>query len=563
MFRIATHHAEHGRSIAAPALMLLASLCAVACRPERRSQRDRVLVIATAADPDVLFPPVIMSTSGLQVADLIFERLAEPDSTLDILDDAAYRPKLADSWSWAPDSLSIAFHLNDSARWHDGPPVTAHDVHFTLQVYRDPDVGSPVAPLLANVESVSVRDARTAVFWFRHRYAEQFYDATYHMRILPEHILGATPPADLSTSAFARSPVGSGPFRFARWSRSQVIELTANPSHHRQRAGFDRVLLVITPDPHAALAKLRAGEVDFVARLHPYDIPTASADPKLRIIHWRSLSSGLVLFNLRNPRDSDRPHPVLGDRDVRLALSMAIDRDDLVSGAMGAVATPARGPLPVPLLGSDTSPLPRHDPERARRLLDSLGWHTSRSAPARQAGDRALAFTLLVPGEGSTAERAAVILQQQLARVGAAVQIERIEHTAVIHHLAAHRFDAALLSLDWDPSPASVRQLWSTAAIDGGSNFGGYSSPAFDSLVALAVSTTDRALARAAHRRAWEKIIGDAPALWLYDLSGVAAARRCLRPTGLRADEWWHDVSAWTRDSLPCESRAAPAAAAP
>jgi peptide/nickel transport system substrate-binding protein len=383
------------------------------------------------------------------------------------------------------------------------------------------------------------------------------------MRILPAHILGAIPRGELSTSTFARSPVGSGPFHLARWLPSQVIELMANQRYHRKRAGFDRVLLVYTPNPHAALAKLRTGEADFAARLHPYDIPTASADPTLQVIHWRSLSSGLVLLNLRDPFGSDQPHPVLGDRGVRVALSMAIDRDELVAGAMRAIASPARGPVPVPLLGPASVPLPRHDPEGARWLLDSLGWRMSRSARARQAGNRALAFTLLVPGEGSTAERAAVILQQHLARVGVAVQIERIEHTAVIHRLATRRFDAALLPIDWDPSPASVRQLWSTAAIDGGSNFGGYRSPAFDSLVAHAASAPSRALARAAYRRAWEVLAADAPALWLYDLSGVAAARRCLRPAGLRADEWWADLSNWSLDSLSCEPRGPPAAAAP
>jgi peptide/nickel transport system substrate-binding protein len=561
MFRTAAWHARRGRTFAAPALLLTA-FPLVACRSEHTPERDRVLVIATAADPDHLFPPAIMSTSGLQVADLIFERLAEPDSTLDILDDATYRPRLADGWTWASDSLSIAFRLNAHARWHDGVPVTAHDVRFTLAVYRAREVGSPVAPLLANVESVSVHDPHTATFWFRLRYAQQFYDATYHMRVLPEHLLGALPPREISTHPFARAPVGSGPFRFARWVPSQVIELLTHEGYYRPRPRFDRVLLATTPNPHVALAKLRTGEADFLPRLHPNDISAAASDPRLRIVRWSSLSSGLVLLNLRDPLDRNRPHPILGDRGVRWALSMAVDRDAMVAGTMGAIATPALGPLPAPLLGTDSTLLPRHDPERARDLLDSLGWRVSPSARARQAGGRPLAFTLLVPGEGSTGERTAIILQQQLARVGAAVRIELIERTAIVHRLATRRFDAALLSLDWDPSPASVRQLWSTAAIDGGSNFGGYSSPAFDSHVARAVSTTSRTQARVQYRRAWEVLAADAPALWLYDLSGVAAARRCLRPAGLRADDWWAELPAWSLDSLPCSPRRSPVASA-
>ncbi|HEV2179541.1 MAG TPA: ABC transporter substrate-binding protein, partial [Gemmatimonadaceae bacterium] len=154
----------------------------VACAGPHDPSRDRTLVVALAAEPSLLFPPLIAETPDFVVADQILERLAEPDSTLDTMGDRAFRPRLAESWTWAPDSLSIAFRIDANARWHDGPPVTARDVRFTFAIYRDTAVASPAAPLLANIDSVQVRAERVAVFWFHKRHAQQFFDATYHMR---------------------------------------------------------------------------------------------------------------------------------------------------------------------------------------------------------------------------------------------------------------------------------------------------------------------------------------------------------------------------------------------
>src|SRR5688500_7680307 len=129
------------------------------------------------------------------VFDQIFDRLAEIGDSLNVVGDAGFKPRLARRWTWARDSLSIAFTIDSTARWHDGRPVRAEDVRFTFELYTDPTTGAHLAPSLGNIDSVSVTDSLTAVFWFKRRATQQFFDATYHMKVLPRHLLADAPRA--------------------------------------------------------------------------------------------------------------------------------------------------------------------------------------------------------------------------------------------------------------------------------------------------------------------------------------------------------------------------------
>lgn len=520
----------------------------IACTKAHDPSRDRTLVIALAAEPTLLVPPLIAETPGFVVADQILERLAEPDSTLDVIGDRAFRPRLAENWAWAPDSMSIAFRIAGGARWHDGRPVTAHDVRFTFALYTDTAVASPAAPLLANIDSVQVRDDRVAIFWFHRRHARQFFDATYHMRILPEHVLGAVPPASLRASAFARAPTGSGPFRFARWVPGQMVELVANDGFRRGRARFDRLVFTIAPDPFAALTRAITGDVDVLPDVRAEDVSLASRSGSLAIVRWASLSSGLVMLDLRDPARRDRPHPVFGERSVRQAVTMAIDRRRVTAAALGDGAVAAVGPLPRALVRTTPAPLLPFDGAAAAALLDSSGWRAEHAGGARRRGSTPLRFTLLVSSTGSAAQRVAVVMQDELRRLGIAMQIELADNAALAARLAEHRFDAALIALDWDPNPLSARQLWGSpanASVEN-SNFGGYRSDDFDGAMDDAASARDSIAADDATSRAWRALIRDAPAIWLYDFRRVGAIRTCVRPTGVRPDEWWASLADWS-----------------
>ena len=176
---------KHARFIFS--IALLAILIVGACSSDKRV--GGTIVVSSAADADVLFPPLTLSLQGKQVVDQIFDNLADIGGALNTVSDAGFTPRLADGWRWASDSMSVAFHVNPRARWHDGAPVTAEDVRYTFQLVKDTSLASPLASTLDNVDSVSVPDSLTAVVWFRQRAPDAFFKVASPVAILPAHLL--------------------------------------------------------------------------------------------------------------------------------------------------------------------------------------------------------------------------------------------------------------------------------------------------------------------------------------------------------------------------------------
>jgi ABC-type transport system substrate-binding protein len=128
------------------------------------------------------------NTANSDIADQLFLRLAVPGPSLTTAGDRGFTPLLARSWT-RRDSLTLAFELDPRARWQDGAPVTSRDVVFTFGRARNPAISPKLADLLRHIASVTAEDDRRVVIRFDQAYAEQLYDATYHVAPLPVHLL--------------------------------------------------------------------------------------------------------------------------------------------------------------------------------------------------------------------------------------------------------------------------------------------------------------------------------------------------------------------------------------
>ena len=505
------------------------------------------IVIAAQNEPRTLLPPVITQIDEKIIADQIFEPLAWLGDEGHL--DRDYRPGLADSWSWERDSTAIVFHLNPNARWQDGTPVRASDVRFTFGLYTDSIVGFKDRSSLARIDSVTARDSVTAVFWFRNRYPEQFYDAATRLLIVPEHLLAREPRATLLTSAFGRQPIGSGRFRLGKWTPNASIELVADTANYHGRPKLDRVVFAVTTDQTALPTRLTTGEIDLAEVSTPAMFRTLKDQPDLRARMNPAYDYSFLLFNARQPKQRQQPNALFADIGLRRAISMGIDRGKLVRSQFDSLAVVSTGPMTraQPLADSTIATI-AYDPAGAARLLDSLGWTLPAGKTVRERRGQPLKFSVLVPTVSANRMALIVVIQESLRKLGVEVVVDAVDGNTFLARLAARNFDVVFHGMHVDPTVAGLRASWTVASARdaNGLNFGNYENPRFDAHLDSALAARDLASARPHAKQAYETIVADAPAVWLYETRTAMLMHKRLRPAHLVSTAWWAGLADWS-----------------
>jgi len=517
-----------------------------ACESSRKEPGGGAAVIAGTSGPNVLLPPFIRTTIEREVTELVFDYLAEVGPSLNTLDDKTFGIRLARSWHWANDSMSLAVDLQPQARWHDGMRVSADDVVYSFLIYTSKQIASPIAEQLARIDSVTARDSLTAVFWFNKRYPLQFYDAMSQMQIIPKHVLEKIPLDSLRDRASSVRVVGTGRYRFVSWKHGESVELAADSTNYRGSPGINRLIFKVFQSAGVAVRALLAGEADIYDGVRPDDLKEIERHPDVNVMISTSSDYVLMVFNERDPHDSHRPHPFFSSKGVRLAMTMAIDRDAITRNLFDSLARPAIGPTVSYFVDADArlKQLP-FDPVSAGRILDSLGWRMNDRTGIRTRNGKELRFRILVPTSSANRMKAGVLIQEQLKRAGVDIELDQLDAGTFNSRVSARDFDAVLWGWHLGTDASAIRQTWTTNAINGGNNFGSYSSAAFDAHVDSATTTFDRNSGNAQYLRAYQQAIEDAPAVWLYEPKLVMGIHKRIHTAPSRPDAWWYSLADW------------------
>jgi peptide/nickel transport system substrate-binding protein len=531
-------------------LVLAAVLAGVsgARPPLALAQREPSSIVIVTGQQATMPVPTLMegpqnTLANYEIADHLFLRLAGVGPGLITAGDRGFVPLLARSWT-RRDSLTLAFELDPRARWHDGAPVTARDVTFTFGRARDRTIAPRLTNATRRIASVEAEGAHRVVFRFTEVYAEQLYDATFHVAILPAHLLADLPPTTKAWSAFAASPVGSGPYRWIRREEGQFIELAANPDFFLGRPGIERVIVRVAASSDARLNLLLAGEADAMDNIPPptTNLARVEAARDVRLVPVPSNNLGYLLFNQRAPGHRDRPHPILADRDVRRALILALDRDLLVRAVLGQYGYVPFGPVSAQLWIRHGAPShSRQDQSTARRLLAGRGWVDRDGDGIRENRNGVpLSLRLLVSTSSLTRTQMAAIIQEQLRQVGVRVDLARVEVAVWIERRSAGDFDIDFSAATQDPSPSGLVFSWSC---DGPGNVAGYCDPGADSLLQRAIASPK------ADRRLWHSFLRrveeSAPAAFLYTQSFAYGVNRRFRDVTIRPESSWIALWRW------------------
>ena len=445
------------------------------------------LVIAVAGDPASPVPTLWRNDQGnRELSDLLFLRLADLGPGLNTIDEKSFVPRLARRWQ-RRDALTLVFELDPRARWHDGTPVTAHDVVFTLERAKNPALSPQTSTLLRRISSVTAETEGRLVVRFSQSYPEQLYDATYHVPPLPSHLLESITAESLATSPFVSRPIGDGPYRFVRRQPGQLVELAANTEFFLGAPRVTRVMFLTAKDPEARANLLLTGDVDAIDNI--YALPNWARLEALPAFQYYPVPGPTLVyanFNQRDPADSASPHPILADPAVRRALLLALDRAEMIRAVYGPLARVPDGPLSAILNRSVDGPAPiRRDTAGARRLLASHGWLDHDGDGVLDKAGKPLAFSIMIPGVVASRVALGTQMQEAWRRLGIGAALDVVERNIYVERRNAGRFDLELSASSQDPTPSGLVQSWTCAGI-GGSNVSHYCDPKVDSLLARA-----------------------------------------------------------------------------
>jgi peptide/nickel transport system substrate-binding protein len=532
-----------------PRTVIIAALIAAVAPTGASAQGDAPTSIVIVTGEQATLPiPTLMegpanSLGNMEIADQLFLRLVGLGPTLLTAGDRNFVPLLAKSWA-RRDSVTLVFDLDPRARWQDGAPVTARDVVFTMNRARNRSIAPRLADVLKHITAVTAEGERRVVFRFSHPYAEQVYDATFHVAPLPAHLLDTIPADALSRSSFAANPIGSGPYRWVRAEAGQFIELRGNDSFFLGKPKIDRVIVQTAADPDARLNLMLSGQADAMDNIPPPqdNIRRIAADSSLRLIPVPSPSIGYLLFNQRDRRDHQRPHPILGDIRVRRAIGLAFDRRLLVRVIFGSYGEVPYGPASPILWIRHGAPKPeRQDLAQARRLLASAGWKDKDGDGTLDRDGRPLTLTLSLPNTSGIRKQMSVLVQEQLRGIGVKLELQQLDYGVWGERHAAGDFDIDFVAINQDPSPTGLTQSWSC---NGGINVAGYCNPTVDSLIDMAV------LGRGDPAEHWHAVLrqieADAPAVFLYAPTYVYAVSRRFQNVTLNPVSSWLLLREWS-----------------
>lgn len=510
IFPAPCHAATPHRGRLRPLVLLLLLLPPlVSCAPSPSTTRAATVIFASGAELQSIDPLVTVHPLAKQIEKhVLFLTLVSYDSTFHPV------PRLARAFAWNADRTMLTFHLRSDVRWHDGVPVRAADVVWTLDAAREAAVAYPRAADLAQVQSITAIDSLTVAVRFA-RTVPTFPDVLTDLPILPAHRLRNVPWGTLRHAAFEQHPVGDGPFRFVRHLPNQrwIFERDSTFPRDLSRPSFERFVVVVVNEPTTKLAALTSGELDF-AGVSPSDAAFVRADKRLRIIDYPIFLDYALVWNLRRP--------LFQDERVRRALTAAIDRSLIVKAYLYGFGAIADGPVqpahpwyvPVPHIPHDTT--------TADSLLDAAGWRRGPDGVRVKDGKR-FAFTLLTVGSGDNAMEQ--MIQAQLRTVGVALQIRQLELSTflAVAQGAQRDFDALVTGIPGDLALSQVAAMFDG---DGPLAYPGYrSAAAHAAFLRVREATTATALAHA-----WadvqHELARDLPTTWLYHARGVQGASR-------------------------------------
>lgn len=496
-------------SVSMPPLLLPGLLAAAIAGPFRYAE-DRA--------PLVVNPLFTTTMAEARLDELLFEGLFSEDRELRVV------PRLASGITVDPDLRGATVRLAAGRQWHDGRPVTAEDVTFTVAAAQHPETRATLAGRVAFIAEARAVDRTTVRLRFTAPIADPAARLTFP--ILPRH--GFSGPAVPRDSAFHRHPVGTGPFELRRFEDDGSISMVRSTVDPTPAALPELALREVSDRAYQARLLLYEG-LECLVRVLPRDLALLQAQRNVVLYPYQTNAWWYLGFNLKDPRFTDAR--------VREAVAVAMDVDALLA----PIGTGRRlsGPfVPASPWYAHDVPLDRPDPSRLTRLLEDAGY--TRASGGWERGGVPLQVRVLTHRNLEAAQEVLVQLQAQLRAHGIGLELEFVDEAAWRGRVAAGSFELLLSQWSFDRHEDIREQFHSR----GSRNPLGYADAEVDRLLDAARDATDPQARRQALQAAHRKIAQGRPMVFLWTLDSYAAFRSNVKNVAVHPFGFF----TWVRD---------------
>jgi len=495
------------------------------------------VVIGLLADVQNWNPYVVEDLDTEHVLALIYPSLAIEQTDYH-RHPPSFEPSLAESWSWSEDHLVLTLELNPDAGWADGVPITARDVVFTWQVQTSSEIDWLYGDGKEFIESVEALNDHTVRVVFTHNYPYQLMDLNDGL-IIPAHAWAGIPFDRWTEIDWRVHVLGGGPFDLAGHTPQQEITLERNP--HYQSPGLpylDRLVFRIVPSEQGLVTQLLAGDLDFLRSINPSSINRVRADKHLQLLIYDDRSYTHVCWNTEQP--------LLSDPEIRRALTAAIDRETLIDVVYGGFGRLGVGPILSPFwaFDRDLAPVP-FDPDAARAGFEAAGWiDTDGDGVLDKDGDD-FAIEVLAPAENELRQDLAILIQEDLKRIGVKAEPRFVEWGTLMAAMQDGGFDALINGWE-EPTQIDLSGLWQSSPPDEPTfNFGHYSNPEVDRLLAEVDEITDFAEQKVLFDRIQQLIVADQPYTFLVENTRITGHNSRLQGVDANAATPYFRIDHW------------------
>jgi peptide/nickel transport system substrate-binding protein len=480
-------------------LLLAAILSLTGCGATHPSPQTVTMLIESS--PTSLDPRIGVDAQSEHITSLIFDSLVHKNAHFNL------DPWLATSWE-TPDPLTYRFHLRTDVHFHNGKPLTATDVKYTLDSMRNGTVITAKAGALARIDHVDAPDAATVVIHLKQPDAALLWN-------LSDGAIGIVPAG--SGPDFAFHPIGSGPFRFVSQMQDDEVIIERNDHSWQPRPAIAHIRFAVVPDAITRALELEKGSADVCINCLTADMVSALVKrPNLEVESGPGTNLNYISFNTQDS--------LLRDIRVRRAIAYAMNRPLIISSLWRNRAQLAESLLPPEHWAwtGDVQQYP-YDPAKANALLDAGGW---------KRGNDGVRFHLTMKtSTDETSRLLAMILQQQLRDIGIALEVRSFEFATFYADISKGAFQ--MYTLRWlggneDPDIFGYA-FDSHRTPPRGANRGRYVNAALDELIKEGATSSDQALRRTDYVKVQQILAAELPSINLWYLDAVLVHTRRLQ----------------------------------